>query len=73
VTPSNSGLASLRLWQDVCRAVCARPGSASKWEGSVFYDALHDQGRAEALHAGEGGQAVVVELLEGGQIGGDNA
>ena len=28
---------------------------------------------AEALHAGEGGQAVVVELLEGGQIGRDDA
>ena len=57
-----------RLSSGVCTA-----RSASEWEGSVFDDALHDQGGAEALHAGEGGQVVVVELLEGGQIGGDNA
>ena len=64
------------LWllvREVCRAVSARPDPASEWEGSVFDDALHDQGGAEALHAGEGGQAVVVELLEGGQVGGDDA
>jgi hypothetical protein len=59
------------LVQDVWRGV--GPGPASEWEGSVFDDAFHDQGGAEALHAGEGGEAVVVELLEGGQVGGDDA
>ena len=58
--------------QDICRAVCARPGPASEWEGSVS-TTLFMTGGAEALHAGEGGQAVVVELLEGGQIGRDDA
>ena len=32
-----------------------------------------DQGGAEALRSREGGAVVAVELLEGGQIGGDDA
>ena len=40
---------------------------------SVLDDTLHDEGGAESLDAGEGGEAVVVELLVGGQVGGDDA
>jgi len=36
-------------------------------------DALHDEGGAEALDAGESGEALVVELLEGGEVCGDDA
>ena len=39
----------------------------------VFHDAFHDQGGAEALDAGEGGETLVIDLLEGGQVGGDDA
>jgi threonine/homoserine/homoserine lactone efflux protein len=42
-------------------------------QGSVFDDTLHDEGGAKALDAWEGGEAVVVDLLEGGQVGGDDA
>jgi hypothetical protein len=35
-------------------------------QGSFLDDTLHDEGGAEALDAGEGGEALVVELLEGG-------
>ena len=45
----------------------------SEWEGPVLDDALHDKGGAEPLHAGQGGEAVVVELLEGREIAGDDA
>jgi hypothetical protein len=42
-------------------------------QGSVLDDALHDQRGAEALDAGKGGEAVVVDLLESGQVTGDDA
>ena len=40
---------------------------------SFLDDTLHDEGGAKALDAGESGEALVVELLEGGQVGGDDA
>jgi hypothetical protein len=41
--------------------------------GSVLDDRFHDEGGGEALDAGKSGEALIVELLEGGQVGGDNA
>jgi hypothetical protein len=40
---------------------------------SVLDDTLHNEGGAEALDAWEGGEVVVLDLLEGGQVGGDDA
>ena len=45
----------------------------SQWQGAVLDDTFHDERGAEALDAREGGKALVVELLEGGQIGSDDA
>src|SRR5688572_29713805 len=42
-------------------------------QGPVLDDTLHDEGGAEPLDAGEGGEALIVELLIGGQVGGDDA
>jgi hypothetical protein len=40
-------------------------------QGPVLHDTFHDEGGAEALDAGESGEAVAVELLVGGQVAGD--
>ena len=40
---------------------------------SVLDDTLHDEGRAEALDAWKGGEALVVELLVRRQVDGDDA
>lgn len=54
-----------------------RPGhrgsSASQREGSVVDDALHEERGTQALDAGESGDALVVNPLEGGQVAGDDA
>ncbi|WTK18949.1 LysE family translocator [Streptomyces anulatus] len=36
---------------------------------SVLDDVLHDEGGSQTLDAGESGESLVVELLEGGQVG----
>lgn len=43
----------------------------SQGQGPVLDDALHDEGGAQTLNAGEGGDAVIIELLEGPQVAGD--
>jgi hypothetical protein len=45
----------------------------SQGQRPVLDDTLHDEGGAEALHAGEAGKTFVVELLESVQVGGDDA
>jgi hypothetical protein len=40
---------------------------------SVLHDILHDKGGRQALDAGEPGELLVVELLEGGEVGGGDA
>jgi hypothetical protein len=61
-------------WRESCPPSLLRAaGSGLQRQGSVLDDTLHDEGGAEALDAGEGGEALVVELLEGGQVGGDDA
>ena len=45
----------------------------SQGQGPVIDDALHDEGGAEALDAGQRGELVVVDLLEGGQVAGDDS
>ena len=58
---------------DLLNQFRVRLARSSQRQRPVLDDTLHDEGRAEALEAGEGGEALVVELLEGGQVGGDDA
>jgi hypothetical protein len=44
----------------------ASAGCSVEGQGSVLDDVLHDEGGSEFLHAGEGGEPGVVEVLEGG-------
>lgn len=39
-------------------------------QGAVVDDVLHDEGGGQALDPGQSGELLVVELLEGGQVGG---
>jgi len=56
----------------VFRANPWRDLSCGEWEAAVGYGLFHDERGGQALHAGQGTEAFVVDLLVGGEIGGDD-
>src|SRR5882762_6982705 len=80
VAPSSGGAAGPAGSTSRCSALLARTGAlrgaaggGGEGERSVVDDALHDDGRGEPLHAGQGGERLVAERRVPREVGGGDA